>query len=138
MFEKLDAELAKAVMSIGAVKGIEFGAGFAAADMTGSEDNDNLHSENWLPIFGTNNSGGILGGISNGNTIVFRAAVKPVPSIYKTQQTVNKIDGNYADTDIKIEGRHDVCLCPRIVPVIEAMTDIVLADMLLKNRSARL
>ena len=84
--------------------------------------------------FKTNNAGGILGGISRGDDIVFRAAVKPVPSIYLSQETVD-VNGN--ECDILIEGRHDVCLCPRIVPVVEAMTAITLADMILRNRSSR-
>lgn len=134
VFSKLDGEISRAVMSIGAVKGIEFGAGFAAADSTGSENNDSMRStENGKSVrFETNNSGGILGGISNGNEIFFRIAVKPVPSIFKSQQTVSFSGGVFEDSDLLIEGRHDVCLCPRIVPVIEAMTSIVLADFYLQ------
>lgn len=131
VFDKLDAELAHAIVSIGAVKGIEFGLGFDAADSNGIENNDFMRKG---PVFETNNAGGILGGISNGNDVVFRAAVKPVPSIFKKQQTIDT-DGN--ECDILIEGRHDVCLCPRIVPVIEAMTAITVADMILRNRSSR-
>ncbi|MCK9169441.1 MAG: chorismate synthase [Treponema sp.] len=138
VFDKLDAELAKAVMSIGAVKGIEFGSGFGAADSTGKENNDEMCTENGNPVFLTNNAGGILGGISNGNDIIFRAAVKPVPSIFQKQQTVSSCDGGFEESDLLIEGRHDVCLCPRIVPVIEAMAQLVLADMLLRNRSSRI
>lgn len=132
VFDKLDALIAHAVMSIGAIKGIEFGSGFDAADKTGKENNDNIRKG---PEFLTNNAGGILGGISNGDTIIFRAAVKPVPSIYQTQKTID-IDG--CETDILIEGRHDVCLCPRIVPVIEAMAAITLADCVLRDRSSRI
>ncbi len=131
VFDKLDALLAHAIISIGAVKGIEFGSGFSAADSTGQENNDPIRKG---PAFQSNNAGGILGGISNGDELVFRAAVKPVPSIYREQQTVDTA-GN--ECDITIEGRHDVCLCPRIVPVVEAMTAITLADALLRNRSAR-
>ena len=138
VFDKLDAELAKAVLSIGGVKGIEFGAGFGAALLTGSENNDAMKSKDGKVVFLSNNAGGILGGISNGNDIVFRAAIKPVPSISLTQKTVREKDGAYFDSDISVEGRHDACLCPRIVPVIEAMTAIALADMLLRNRSARI
>lgn len=138
VFDKLDAQIAKAMLSIGAIKGIEFGAGFSAADLTGSENNDKMHVENGKPIFDTNNSGGILGGISNGNEIVFRVAVKPVPSIFQKQQTVCKNGEKYENAELEIKGRHDVCLCPRIVPVVEAMTNIVLADMLLRNRCARI
>lgn len=131
VFDKFDAELAHAIVSIGAVKGIEFGLGFDAADSNGIENNDFMRKG---PVFETNNAGGILGGISNGNDVVFRTAVKPVPSIFKKQQTIDTA-GN--ECDILIEGRHDVCLCPRIVPVIEAMTAITVADMILRNRSSR-
>ncbi|MBQ1629696.1 MAG: chorismate synthase [Treponema sp.] len=138
VFDKLDAEIAKAILSIGAVKGIEFGAGFAAADSTGSTNNDCMRVKNGKPVFETNNAGGILGGISNGNDIEFRLAVKPVPSIFKSQQTICRNEDVYAETDLEIKGRHDICLCPRIVPVVEAMTNIVLADMLLRNKATRL
>ena len=134
VFDKLDGEIGRAILSIGAVKGIEFGDGFAAADYSGSYNNDNAHVENGNVVFDTNHSGGILGGISNGNTIIFRAAVKPVPSIFKSQLAVKKNPDMeiYENTELEIKGRHDICLCPRIVPVIEAMTCIVLADMLLR------
>lgn len=139
VFSKLDAELAKAVLSVGAVKGIEFGAGFDAADMTGSENNDDMRlSSDGLAYFESNNAGGILGGISNGNTIEFRVAIKPVPSIFQRQETLQVTGNAFAETDLVIEGRHDVCLCPRIVPVIEAMTAITLADLALQNRCARI
>lgn len=138
IFDKLDAELAKAIVSIGAVKGIEFGSGFASADSTGSKNNDEMFICNEKPTFKTNNAGGILGGISNGNEIVFRAAIKPVPSIFTEQKTVKKSGSNFEETKMEIKGRHDVCLCPRIVPVIESMTAIVLADMLLRNETAKL
>lgn len=138
VFGKLDAELARAVLSIGAVKGIEFGAGFSAADSTGSENNDAMRSDGGAARFETNSAGGILGGISNGNEIFFRAAVKPVPSIFREQKTVSQgADGAFEDADLVIAGRHDVCLCPRIVPVIEAMSALVLADLYLQNRAAR-
>ncbi len=137
VFDKLDAEIAKAILSIGAVKGIEFGLGFDAADSTGSENNDKMSVKDGKPVFNTNNAGGILGGISNGNDILFRLAVKPVPSIFLAQETICKKDNNFAETSLEIKGRHDVCLCPRIVPVVEAMTSIVLADMLLRNRSSK-
>lgn len=143
VFDKLDAELAKAMLSIGAIKGIEFGSGFAVARMCGSECNDTmrpavLKADEALsasPAFVTNNAGGILGGISNGNDIIFRVAVKPVPSIAKEQQTVTR---NGGAADMQITGRHDVCLCPRIVPVVEAMAAITLCDMMLRNRAARI
>ena len=121
VFDKLDAELSHAIVSIGAVKGIEFGSGFAAAGMTGSEHNDEMTPNG----FATNHAGGIIGGISTGETIVFRAAIKPVSSIARAQQTVD-IDGR--ERTIRTEGRHDACICPRVVPVVEAMTCVVLED----------
>ena len=130
VFDKLDAELAKAMLSIGAVKGIEFGDGFDAADSYGSTNNDSMHAENGKPVFDTNHSGGILGGISNGNQIIFRIAVKPVPSIFKPQQTVCKNGDRYESTELQIKGRHDVCLCPRIVPVVEAMAALTLVNFI--------
>ncbi|POQ98528.1 chorismate synthase [Alkalispirochaeta sphaeroplastigenens] len=123
VFDKLDAELARAMLSIGSVKGIEFGAGFAAAAMTGSEHNDEMTPAG----FSTNHAGGIIGGISTGEEIIFRVAVKPTSSIARPQQTVDT--GGTART-IRTEGRHDACICPRIVPVIEAMAAIVLLDHL--------
>ena len=138
VFDKLDAELAKAMLSIGAVKGIEFGSGFDAADDVGSHNNDRMHAENSKPVYDSNNAGGILGGISNGQEIKFRVAVKPVPSIFTPQTTVCRNGEAYSDAELQIKGRHDVCLCPRIVPVVEAMTSIVLADMLLRNRTSRI
>lgn len=121
VFDKLDAELAHAIVSIGAVKGIEFGAGFAAADRTGSENNDEMRASGFV----SNNAGGIIGGISTGEPIVFRAVVKPTSSIARAQQTVD-LQGN--EREIRTEGRHDVCICPRIVPVVEAMAAIVVED----------
>jgi chorismate synthase len=121
VFDKLDAILAQAMLSIGAVKGIEFGAGFAAADMTGSEHNDQMGADGFM----TNNAGGIVGGISSGADIIFRVAVKPVSSIARPQQTVD-ISG--AERTIRTEGRHDACICPRIVPVVEAMACLVIED----------
>lgn len=137
VFDKLDSELAKAMLSIGSVKGIEFGEGFALAEKKGSESNDAMFLENGKPKFISNNAGGILGGISNGNDIVFRIAIKPVPSIFQKQKTIG-FDGKvFFESDIEIEGRHDVCLCPRIVPVVEAMSALVLSDMILRSRSNR-
>lgn len=130
VFDKLDADFAKAMLSIGAVKGIEFGDGFAVADSFGSQNNDQMHAENGNAVYDSNHCGGILGGLSNGNQIVFRLAIKPVPSIFKSQQTVCKVDGKYETTTLDIKGRHDICLCPRIVPVVEAMAALVLVDAL--------
>lgn len=146
VFDKLDALLAHAMLSIGAVKGIEFGNGFAAAGLTGKENNDTMRVTDGGKIqFLTNNSGGILGGISNGDTVVFRLAIKPVASIFTAQDTVEaklhpdepaspgKIQ--FENTSLTIKGRHDACLCPRIVPVVEAMANITIADALLATLS---
>ncbi len=135
IYDKLDADLASALMSINAVKGVEIGAGFSATGMRGSEHNDQMRIVDGKPTFVTNNSGGIDGGVSNGNTIVARMVVKPTPSILKAQKT---IDRSGAETTIQVEGRHDPCVCPRAVPVAEAMMMITLADHYLRARSARL
>ena len=132
VFDKLDARLASAIISIGACKGIEFGAGFAAASMKGSENND-APSSGFK--FATNNAGGILGGISCGQDIFFKAAFKPTPSISKPQKAYDK-DGNIKE--IAIKGRHDVCIVPRAAVVVEAMTALALADFLLLARCAKL
>lgn len=133
VFDKLSAQLGKAVLSIGAVKGFEIGDGFQVADAKGSENNDAfmMQGENVLKC--TNHSGGILGGISDGSTILFRAAVKPTPSIAQTQKTVNR-DGQ--DVEIEIHGRHDPMIVPRAVVVVESMAAITILDGLLKNLAA--
>ena len=128
VFRKLDAMLAGALMSIGAVKGVEFGKGFALTRMKGSESNDPISAEG----FRSNNAGGVLGGISTGQPIVMRLAVKPTASISKAQSTID-IEGR--DRIIQVHGRHDPCLCPRIGPVAEAMVALVLADALLQRRA---
>nr|HID57791.1 chorismate synthase [Desulfobacterales bacterium] len=128
VFDKLDADLSKAVMSIGAVKGVEIGAGFESARMLGSVCNDEMTPGGFL----TNHSGGILGGISNGDTIVMRAAIKPIPSIEKKQRSVDIYN---RERTISVKGRHDVSAVPRIVPVCEAMVCLVLTDHLLRQRS---
>lgn len=128
VFDKLDADLAKAVMSVGAVKGVEIGAGFEAARLKGSENNDPITPDG----FEANRAGGILGGISNGDEIVMRVAVKPVPSIGKEQDTVNR-EGR--PVRLRLTGRFDVSAVPRIVPVLEAMARIVLADHYLRSRA---
>lgn len=130
VFDKLSADLAKALMSIGAVKGIEFGAGFNLAKMRGSEANDQITKKGFL----TNYSGGILGGISTSQDIIIRIAIKPTSSIAKEQKTIS-IDGK--ESKIRIFGRHDPCICPRIVPVAEAMMALVLADHLLRQRCSK-
>ncbi len=132
VFDKLDAELSKAVMSIGGVKGVEFGAGFEVGKMKGSQNNDQMEFKNNKIKFFSNNSGGILGGISTGEDIVIRLAVKPVPSIGKNQKTITEQNKN---TTIEIVGRHDICLAPRIIPVAEAMIAITLVDLLLRKVS---
>jgi len=126
VFDKLDAELAHGVMSIGAVKGVEIGAGFSAASKLGSENNDPIT----LSGFATNNAGGILAGISNGDEIVLRAAVKPIPSISIPQDTVDRTGQTVV---ISTKGRHDVSAIPRINVVCEAMVSLVIADHLLLN-----
>lgn len=131
VFDKLDAELSKALMSIGAIKGIEFGSGFKAPEAKGSQNNDQIEIENGKIHFLSNNAGGILGGISTGEDIVIRLAVKPVPSIAKPQKTITK---DLQSTEIQVMGRHDCCLAPRIIPVAEAMCAIVLTDMLLRQQ----
>ncbi len=127
-FGKLDAELAKALVSIGAVKGVEFGSGFAAAELSGKENNDEMQSVNGKIKFKSNNAGGVLGGISTGQNLIMRIAVKPTSSISQPQQTV---DVKGKNKTVVTEGRHDPCICPRIVPVAEAMVALVLADALM-------
>lgn len=136
VFDKLDADLAKAIFSIGAVKGFEIGDGFCASGATGLTNNDAFEvSENGAVTKKTNHAGGILGGISDGSPIVFRAAIKPTPSIAATQQTVNK-DGEMID--INIHGRHDPIIVPRAVVVVESMAAITLVDALFANMGARM
>jgi len=127
VFDKLDADIAKALMSIGAVKAVEIGAGIRAPQMTGFENNDQIFSDG----FQTNHSGGILAGISNGDKIIARVHVKPIPSILKPQQT---IDENGNSREISTQGRHDICAIPRINKVCEAMLAIVLTDHLLRQK----
>ncbi len=131
VFDKLDAELSKAIMSIGAVKGIEFGAGFAVGQMSGSQNNDEfITTDDGKIKKRTNNAGGILGGMSDGSEIIFNAAIKPTPSISKTQQTVNQAG---EPVEICIHGRHDPVIVPRAVVVVEAMSAMVVLDMMLRN-----
>lgn len=129
VFDKLDAQLAKALMSIGAVKGVEIGAGFDSARMKGSEMNDAFIIKNGKVCTATNKAGGILGGISTGEPIVCRIAVKPTPSIAKVQKTVDLV--KMEEVEIEIKGRHDPAIPPRIVPVAEAMIALVLVDGLM-------
>lgn len=125
VFDRLEADLAKAIMSIGSVKGFEVGEGFAAADMFGDEHNDEMDSSGFL----SNHAGGITGGISTGQEIIFRAAVKPTASISLEQKSLNE-EGK--ECVVSTEGRHDPIICPRIVPVMESMAAIVLVDHLLR------
>jgi chorismate synthase len=131
VFDKLHADLAKAVMSINATKGFELGSGFAGAAMRGSQHND-VFITNSEHITATNRSGGIQGGISNGEDIYFSVAFKPVATIMQKQDTVDK-DGNA--TTITAEGRHDPCVVPRAVPIVEAMAALTLVDHLLRYKS---
>ncbi len=128
VFDKLDADLAKALMSIGAVKGIEIGAGFSCATMLGSENNDEITPEGFV----TNNAGGILAGISNGDEIKIRVAVKPIPSILIEQKTIDRFK---KPGTISTKGRHDISPIPRINVVCEAMVSLVLADHLLRQKA---
>jgi len=136
VFDKLDADLAKALMSISAVKGFEIGIGFQSSRIKGSENNDPIILKNGKIKTKTNNAGGILGGISNGMPIICRIAVKPTSSIEKEQDTVNL--ETMKTTKLRIKGRHDPCICPRIVPVAEAMVALVLVDHLLRLRNGDL
>ena len=135
VFEKLDANLAKAIMSIGAVKAVEIGDGTLVATQTGSSNNDSFRNIEGNIKKASNHCGGILGGISDGDTILIKASVKPTPSIFSTQETVNQQGENI---DIRIKGRHDPIIVPRAVVVMESMTAITILDALLLNMSAKL
>lgn len=135
VFEKLDAELSKAIMSIGAVKAVEIGDGISAAQHRGSENNDAFRMQDGTVTKSTNHAGGILGGISDGSTIILRAHIKPTPSIFSSQQTINRQGENI---EIAIKGRHDPVVVPRAVVVVESMAAITLLDALLVNMSARM
>lgn len=135
VFDKLDSELAKTIMSIGAVKGFELGDGFDVSSLKGSEDNDTFKSEHGKIQKVTNHSGGTLGGISDGGDLFFRAAIKPTPSISKAQNTV---DESGTETSIQIRGRHDPVIVPRAVVVVEAMTAITILDLMMRNMTSRL
>ena len=132
VYDKLDGDLARALMTINAVKGVEIGAGFAAAALRGEDNADEMRIEDGQVVFLSNNAGGILGGISTGQEIVVRFAVKPTSSILHPMRTVD-IDGN--EVEISTHGRHDPCVGIRAVPVGEAMVACVLADHLLRYRA---
>ena len=135
VFEKLDANLAKAVMSIGAVKAVEIGDGIEVSKRRGLDNNDSFRAKNGRIFKSTNHSGGILGGISDGSDIVLRAHIKPTPSIFAPQKTVNKQGDNI---EVSIKGRHDPVIVPRAVVVVESMAAVTVADALLLNAAARL
>lgn len=135
VFEKLDANLAKAILSIGAVKGFEIGDGFQVAASTGAENNDSFCMSGEKPVKLTNHSGGVLGGMSDGSDIVFRAAVKPTPSIARSQKTVD-IFGE--EKEIEITGRHDPVIVPRAVVVVESMAALTIVDALFSNLSSKM
>lgn len=132
VFDKLNARLAHALMSIGTIRGIEFGDGFTATTMRGAEHNDRFFMDGKDVRTRTNHSGGIQGGISNGEDIVLRVAVKPPSSIAQEQSTVNAAGENVT---VAIKGRHDPCICPRVVPVVEAMIAVTLMDTVLTQRT---
>ncbi len=136
VFNKLDADLAGALMSLGGIRGFEAGMGFAVAEKKGSEANDLMYKKDDGSLgFKTNNAGGMLGGISNGEDLVVRIAIKPTSSISKTQNTVDK-DGN--PKELVVKGRHDPCLCPRAVPIAEAMVNLVLVDHLMLAKISKI
>lgn len=136
VFEKLDANLAKAVMSIGAVKGVEIGDGFGVADAFGTDNNDSFRMDAQGHVSkATNHAGGVLGGISDGSDIILRAAVKPTPSVASVQQTVNR---SGEEIEIEIHGRHDPIIVPRAVVVVEAMVGLTLLDMMMISMPSRL
>ncbi len=135
VFEKLDANLARAIMSIGAVKAFEIGDGVKVSAANGSTNNDSFRMSDNRITKSTNHAGGILGGISDGSEIVLRAHFKPTPSIFQKQNTVNK---NGEDVTVQIKGRHDPIIVPRAVVVVESMTALTILDMLLQNMTSRI
>ena len=135
VFDKLHADLGKAMLSINAAKGFEYGSGFAGTELRGSAHNDEFYNDNGIIKTKTNHSGGVQGGISNGMDIYFNVAFKPVATIMQAQDSVDK-DGN--DATVTGRGRHDPCVLPRAVPIVEAMAALVIADHLLRNRSSKL
>lgn len=135
VFDKLHAELGKAMLSINAVKGFEYGSGFEGIQLKGSEHNDEFYSEGGKIKTKTNHSGGVQGGISNGEDIYFNVAFKPVATIMKDQNSVDK-RGN--ETTVTGKGRHDPCVVPRAVPIVEAMAALVIADFLLRGKVSRI
>lgn len=136
VFNKIDADLASALMSLGGIRGFEVGTGFGVASRKGSEVNDVMYKDDSGRLrFKTNNAGGLLGGITSGEDLVVKIAIKPTSSIPKTQNTVDK-EGK--PVELKVKGRHDPCLCPRAVPIAEAMVNLVLIDHMLAARLSKL
>lgn len=135
VFDKLDAKLAQAVMSIGAVKAVEIGDGIAVSNSKGSENNDAFRMVDGNITKETNHAGGILGGMSDGSNILIRASFKPTPSIFKEQQTINR---NHENVDIAIQGRHDPIIGPRAVVVVESMCAITILDLLMQNATVKI
>lgn len=132
VFDKLEADLAKAMLSLPATKGFEIGSGFAGTQLTGLEHNDAFRMQDGAVATVTNRSGGVQGGISNGADIVFRVAFKPTATVMKSQPTVS-VSGK--DTELQGRGRHDACVLPRAVPIVEAMALLVVCDHLLRQRA---
>jgi chorismate synthase len=132
VFDKLHADLGKAMLSINAVKGFEIGSGFSSVGLRGSQHNDEFYTEGERVRTRTNNAGGVLGGISNGETIYFRVAIKPTSTISKMQNTVNKAQ---EETTLSATGRHDPCVLPRAVPIVESMAALVMMDHYLRNKA---
>jgi chorismate synthase len=135
VFDKLSADLGKAMLSINAVKGFEIGSGFSGVSMRGSEHNDPMIIKNDVPTFMSNHAGGTLGGISTGEDIYFRVAFKPVSTIRKQQKTINLQD---EEVVLAAEGRHDPCVLPRAVPIVDAMAALVIIDHYLRHQARRL
>ena len=135
VFNKMEADLAQALMSIGGIRGFEVGLGFEAARRKGSEVNDLMYKDDTGKLrFKTNNAGGLLGGITTGEDLIVRIAIKPTSSIPKLQKTVDKFGD---EKELVVKGRHDPCLCPRAVPIAEAMVNLVLVDHLLMSKVSR-
>ncbi|MGB1248872.1 MAG: chorismate synthase, partial [Chitinophagales bacterium] len=132
VFDKLHAELGKAMLSINAVKGFEYGSGFEGTQMKGSEHNDSFTKDGNTINTTSNHSGGVQGGISNGMDIYFNVAFKPVATIMQKQNTINQAG---EQIEMQAKGRHDPCVLPRAVPIVEAMTQLVLADFVLRNKA---
>jgi chorismate synthase len=134
VFDRLEADLAKAMLSLPATKGFEIGSGFSGTTMTGLEHNDEFYMDGENVRTRTNRSGGVQGGISNGEEIVFRVAFKPTATVLREQKTVTNTG---EDTTLSARGRHDPCVLPRAVPMVEAMVHLVLADHFLRQRAVR-